>query len=61
MAKKVTTVPVTSVAGKKKASDFVVPLVILSLLQENAKRNDTIRAKFNPITGEGSIGERVKI
>lgn len=39
----------------------IVPLVILSILQENAKRNDTILAKFNPITGEGSIGERVKI
>lgn len=43
------------------ASDYVVPLVILSLLQENDKRNDAIRAKFNPITGEGSIGERTKL
>ena len=52
---------VTTADSKKKVSDFIVPLVILNLIQENTKRNDTIRAKFNPITGEGSIGERVKI
>ena len=56
MAKKVTTTPSSSLAGK-----YIVPLIILNLLQENAKRNDAIRAKFNPITGEGSTGERVKI
>lgn len=32
-----------------------------AIIAENNRRNAAIRAKFNPITGEGSIGERVKI
>lgn len=39
----------------------VTPLHILAMLQENDRRNAEITAKFNPITGEGSIGERVKV
>ncbi len=34
---------------------------IVTILAENDRRNAAIRAKFNPVTGEGSIGERVKI
>ena len=57
MAKKVK----ATVSAGSQAEKYVVPLIILNILQENAKRNDAIRAKFNPITGEGSVGERVKI
>ena len=31
------------------------------ILEDNTLRNETIRAKFNPITGEGSVGERKRI
>jgi len=31
------------------------------IIEENDKRNAQIHAKFNPITGEGSIGEREKV
>jgi hypothetical protein len=34
---------------------------VMAILQENEQRNEEIRAKFNPITGEGSIGHRVKL
>ena len=34
---------------------------ILSIIAENDRRNAAIRARFNPITGEGSIGERVRV
>ena len=34
---------------------------IKAIMAENDRRNAAIRAKFNPITGKGSIGERVKI
>ena len=34
---------------------------IATILTENDRRNADIRAKFNPITGEGSIGERTKV
>ena len=34
---------------------------VKAILTENTQRNTSIRAKFNPITGEGSIGERVKV
>ena len=34
---------------------------VSAILAENERRNAAIRAKFNPITGEGSIGEREKI
>ena len=33
---------------------------ITNILIENERRNSIIYAKFNPITGEGSVGERVK-
>ncbi len=31
------------------------------ILKENARRNSVMYAKFNPVTGEGSIGERTKV
>lgn len=31
------------------------------IIKENEKRNASIKAKFNPVTGEGSLGERVRI
>ena len=34
---------------------------VMAILQENEQRNEEIRSKFNPITGEGSIGHRVKL
>lgn len=34
---------------------------IATIITENERRNAEIRAKFNPVTGEGSIGERAKI
>lgn len=34
---------------------------INNILAENDRRNAAIHAKFNPITGEGSIGNRVKL
>ena len=39
--------------------DYVVE--VNNVLEENERRNAAIRAKFNPITGEGSIGERTKV
>ena len=33
---------------------------IKDILTENERRNATVYAKFNPITGEGSVGKRVK-
>lgn len=38
-----------------------LPAEVSAIIAENDRRNTAIRAKFNPITGEGSIGERVKI
>ncbi len=34
---------------------------IAKLLAENDRRNEVIYAKFDPVTGEGSIGERVRV
>lgn len=34
---------------------------VKGMLAENEQRNAVIRAKFNPITGEGSIGKRTKL
>ena len=34
---------------------------VKNLIKENDRRNEAIYAKFNPITGEGSIGERTKV
>ena len=39
--------------------DYIVE--VDNIIAENERRNAAIRAKFNPVTGEGSIGERVKI
>lgn len=33
---------------------------IKDILTENERRNAIVYAKFNPITGEGSVGKRVK-
>lgn len=35
--------------------------LIADLLKENDRRNEIIYAKFDPITGEGSVGERVRV
>ena len=34
---------------------------IKSILAENDRRNEIMYAPFNPITGQGSIGERVRV
>ena len=34
---------------------------IEKLIRENDRRNEVIHALFNPVTGEGSIGERVHV
>ena len=34
---------------------------IKKIIEENKRRLNVIYSKFNPITGEGSIGERKKI
>lgn len=34
---------------------------IAALLAENDRRNEIMYAKFDPVTGEGSIGERVRV
>lgn len=34
---------------------------IAELLAENDRRNDVMYAKFDPVTGEGSIGKRVRV
>jgi len=43
--------------AKKKAIDPLAGLTaaVLAIIHENATRNDAINAKFNPITGEGSL------
>lgn len=38
-----------------------LPVEIAAIVAENNRRNAAILAKFNPITGEGSIGKRVKL
>lgn len=43
------------------AATLVVSENVAKLIALNRMRNAEIRAKFNPITGEGSIGERKKI
>lgn len=37
------------------------PSPVQKILDENRRRNAEINAKFNPVTGEGSIGERVLV
>lgn len=34
---------------------------IARLLAENDRRNEVMFAHFDPVTGEGSIGERVRV
>ena len=36
-------------------------IAIYDILTENNRRNAEVYAKFNPITGEGSIGERKRV
>lgn len=38
-----------------------VETAVKDIIEENDRRNEAIYAKFNPITGKGSIGERVKV
>ncbi|MDE6297383.1 MAG: terminase, partial [Muribaculaceae bacterium] len=35
--------------------------IIADILKENDRRNDRLYAHFDPVTGEGSIGKRVKV
>ena len=49
-----------SVAERKRVSSGL-PAEVVSILEEDNKRQAEIHAKFNPITGEGSIGDRVKL
>ena len=34
---------------------------IKAIINENDRRNEEIYKKFNPVSGEGSIGERTKV
>ena len=36
-----------------------IDITISKILQENERRRAIVFAPFNPVTGEGSIGERV--
>ena len=48
-------------ASVRSAALSVVSENVAKLIALNYARNAEIKAKFNPITGEGSIGERKKI
>ena len=48
-------------ASVRNAATLVVSENVAKLIALNRMRNAEIRSKFNPITGEGSIGERKKI
>lgn len=48
-------------ASVRNAAALVVSENVAKLIALNRMRNADIRSKFNPITGEGSIGERKKI
>lgn len=48
-------------ASVRNAAALVVSENVAKLIALNRMRNAEIRSKFNPITGEGSIGERKKI
>lgn len=50
-----------SAASVRSAALSVVSENVAKLIALNHARNADIKAKFNPITGEGSIGERKKI
>ena len=50
-----------SAASVRSAALSVVSENVAKLIALNHARNAEIKAKFNPITGEGSIGERKKI
>lgn len=50
-----------SAASVRSAALSVVSENVAKLIVLNHARNSEIKAKFNPITGEGSIGERKKI
>lgn len=50
-----------SAASVRSAALSVVSENVANLIVLNHARNAEIKAKFNPITGEGSIGERKKI
>lgn len=48
-------------ASVRNAAALVVSENVAKLIALNRMRNAEIRSKFNPVTGEGSIGERKKI
>lgn len=41
--------------------DTTTPPHIAAILRENDRRNDIVYAPFDPITGEGSVGPRVRV
>ena len=41
--------------------DTTIAPHIAEILRENDRRNEIVYAKFDPITGEGSVGERVRV
>lgn len=47
--------------GSGSAAQDAVLDPVAAIIAENARRNAEINAKFNPVTGEGSIGERVLV
>ena len=48
-------------AKKKVKPSLVCSDAIAAILQENQRRIDDINTKFNPVTGEGSVGNRVMV
>ena len=42
-------------------TDTQLPHEIDQILNDNRRRNNAINATFNPVTGEGSVGDRTKI
>ena len=45
----------------ESSTDKSLCTAVNKILAENDRRNEVMYASFNPITGEGSIGERVKV
>jgi hypothetical protein len=53
------------VSSKKTASTVpcvaALPRQVQAILDENDRRNEAISTKFNPVTGEGSVGKRKEV
>lgn len=48
-------------AKKKVDKDQVIADEVHAIIAENNRRNEVINSKFNPVTGEGSIGDRTLV